>query len=59
MIVIKITEKTMKTPNAEKNKNKLQYFVERGPNKSFILYVFMIKKKCNCLNIINEKYICH
>ena len=49
MIVIKITEKTMKTPNAEKNKNKLQYFVERGPNKSFILYVFMIKKKCNCL----------
>jgi hypothetical protein len=42
--VTKTTANIMKAPKAEKNKNKLQYFAESGPNRSFILYVFMIKK---------------
>jgi hypothetical protein len=42
--VTNTTAKTINAPKAEKNKNKLQYFVESGPNRSFILYLFVIKK---------------
>jgi hypothetical protein len=36
--------KIITAPKAEKNKNRLQYFVERGPKMSFI-YISILYKK--------------